>query len=94
MLRVGEVGGDVWGGTGVGEGGGKREGEGEGADGGWVVRQGDYLIADLNGVVCVPRGLAGEVVGLVGGLVERDELIRRDLEGGGEFGESCRVRRG
>ncbi|KAM0802050.1 ribonuclease E inhibitor RraA/Dimethylmenaquinone methyltransferase [Usnea florida] len=81
LLRVGGVGGEVR----VGGGGG-----GEGVR----VKGGDYLVADLNGVVCVPRGVAGEVVGLVGWLVERDELIWRDLEGGAGFAESCRVRRG
>ena len=59
-----------------------------------VVCPGDYLIGDLNGVVCLPRGLAGRAVGLLEGLVGADERVRRDLEGGRGFAESCKEHRG
>lgn len=58
-----------------------------------VVCPGDYLVGDLNGVVCVPRGLAEKAVRLLAGLVEADERIARDLAGGRPFGESSREHR-
>lgn len=58
-----------------------------------VVCPRDYLIGDLNGVVCLPRGLAGRAVGLLEGLVRADEGVRRDLERGRGFVESCAVHR-
>ncbi len=58
-----------------------------------VVCPGDYLVGDLNGVVCLPRGLAERAVALMGSQVEADERIKWDLEGGGSFGESSRVHR-
>lgn len=58
-----------------------------------VVGPGDYLIGDLNGVVCLPRGLAERAVRLVESQVLADERIKRDLEGGRGFAESCREHR-
>lgn len=53
----------------------------------------DYLIGDLNGVVCLPRGLAQRAVALMESQVEADERIKRDLKGGRGFGESSREHR-
>ncbi len=58
-----------------------------------VVHPEDYLIGDLNGVVCLPRGLAERAVALMASQVEADERIKRDLEGGRPFGESSGVHR-
>lgn len=58
-----------------------------------TVHPGDYLVADLNGVVCLPRGLARRALGLMASQVEADGRIKRDLEGGRAFGESSRVHR-
>lgn len=55
---------------------------------------GDYLIGDLNGVVCLPRGLAGKAVALMESLVVADERVKRDLEEGRPFAESAREHRG
>ena len=58
-----------------------------------TVCPGDYLIGDLNGVVCLPRGLAEKAVALMGSLVEADERVKRDLEAGRPFAESAREHR-
>ncbi|CAD6594083.1 MAG: hypothetical protein ASARMPRED_008513 [Alectoria sarmentosa] len=53
----------------------------------------DYLICDLNGVVCLPRGLAGKAVALMESQVVADERIAEDLREGRPFGESSREHR-
>ena len=58
-----------------------------------VVCPGDYLIGDLNGVVCLPKGLAEKAVMLMESQVEADKRIKRDLEGGRPFAESSREQR-
>ncbi|CAF9936241.1 hypothetical protein IMSHALPRED_010517 [Imshaugia aleurites] len=58
-----------------------------------TVCPGDYLIGDLDGVVCLPKGLAERAVGLMGSQVRADELIKRDLKEGRPFAESCREHR-
>lgn len=58
-----------------------------------VICPGDYLVGDLNGVVCLPRGLAEKAVGLMASLVVADERIKWDLEEGRGFGESSREHR-
>lgn len=58
-----------------------------------TVHPDDYLIADLNGVVCLPRALAEKALGLMESQVEADERIKGDLEGGRGFGESSREHR-
>lgn len=58
-----------------------------------VVCPGDYLIGDLNGVICLPQGLAEKAVMLMESQVEADKRIKRDLEGGRPFAESSREQR-
>ena len=58
-----------------------------------TINPGDYLIADPNGVVCLPKALAEKVIRLVPSQVEADEKLREDLEGGRAFGEASRERR-
>lgn len=53
----------------------------------------DYLIGDLNGVVCLPKGLAEKAVKLMESQVEADERIARDLVEGRPFGESSKEHR-
>ncbi|CAF9928018.1 MAG: hypothetical protein HETSPECPRED_006730 [Heterodermia speciosa] len=50
----------------------------------------DYLIADLNGVVCIPRELVEKVLALIPSQVEADERIKRDLLTGRTFVEAAR----
>ena len=52
------------------------------AIGGTVVRPGDVIVADDDGVVCVPRGLAGEVLAGCGQRTEREAAARESLRAG------------
>ena len=49
------------------------------AVGGLVVAAGDVLVGDADGVVVVPRGRVKEVVDAVGGIVEKEEALRRRI---------------
>ena len=55
-----------------------------------LVNPGDYLIGDINGVVCLPRELAAKAVKLMASQAEADERIARDLEKGRGFEEASR----
>lgn len=50
-----------------------------------TIHPGDYLIGDLNGVVCLPKGLAQKAVALMASQVEADERIARDIKQGKTF---------
>jgi regulator of RNase E activity RraA len=58
-----------------------------------TISPGDYLIGDLNGVVCLPKGLAERAVALIGSQVEADEYIARDLKLGRTFSEASKEHR-
>lgn len=49
------------------------------AVGGVVVAAGDVLVGDADGVVVVPRSRVKEVVDAVGGIVEKEEALRRRI---------------
>ena len=50
--------------------------------GGQIVRPGDAIIADDDGVVCVPRGEVGEALAAARARAAREEDTRRALAGG------------
>ena len=58
-----------------------------------TIYPGDYLIGDLNGVVCLPKGLAERAVALIASQVEADTRIARDLSMGRTFSEASREHR-
>ncbi|KAA6410812.1 MAG: hypothetical protein FRX48_05122 [Lasallia pustulata] len=58
-----------------------------------AIYPGDYLIGDLNGVVCLPKALAEKAVGLMASQVEADERIARDIKQGRSFAEASREHR-
>ena len=58
-----------------------------------TIYPGDYLIADLNGVVCLPKGLAESVVELIASQVEADQRIAEDLMSGRTFSEASKEHR-
>lgn len=58
-----------------------------------TIRPGDYLIGDLNGVVCLPKDLAEKAVALMGYQVEADGKIARDLARGRSFQEASKEHR-
>jgi regulator of RNase E activity RraA len=46
---------------------------------------GDIQVGDLNGVVCIPKELVGQVLEILPGQVAADAKIRKDLEMGEKF---------
>lgn len=58
-----------------------------------TIHPGDYLIGDLNGVVCLPKGLAEKVVELMASQVAADERIARDIKRGKSFAEASKEHR-
>jgi regulator of RNase E activity RraA len=59
-----------------------------------VIKPGDYLIGDLNGVVCLPKELAEKAINLMGSQVLADEKIAVDLDKGMSFVEASKKHRG
>ena len=58
-----------------------------------MINPGDYLVADLNGVICIPQELVEKVVALIPSQVEADERIAKDLQAGRNFVESTKEHR-
>ena len=58
-----------------------------------VINPGDYLIGDLNGVVCLPKELAERAVSLIPSQVEADERIAEDIKAGVSFAQSSKKHR-
>ncbi|CAK4031968.1 4-hydroxy-4-methyl-2-oxoglutarate aldolase [Lecanosticta acicola] len=58
-----------------------------------TINPGDILIADLNGVVCLPQDLAEEVIDLISSQVEADENMARDIKQGVTFSEASKTHR-
>ena len=58
-----------------------------------VINPDDYLIGDLNGVVCLPKDLAKKAISLMEAQVEADERIAKDLKTGMSFAESSKRHR-
>jgi regulator of RNase E activity RraA len=53
----------------------------------------DYIIGDLNGVVCIPQALAGKVISLARSQVEADDLVGKDIDNGSSFVEASQLHR-
>ncbi|KAL8923478.1 MAG: hypothetical protein Q9208_004606 [Pyrenodesmia sp. 3 TL-2023] len=58
-----------------------------------VIKPGDYLIGDVNGVVCLPKHLAEGVLALMPSQVEADERIAEDLDKGKGFEQASKEHR-
>lgn len=58
-----------------------------------VINPGDILIADLNGVVCIPQGLADKIVDLMASQAEADEKVAADIKAGKTFTEASKEHR-
>ncbi|KXT05589.1 hypothetical protein AC579_10109 [Pseudocercospora musae] len=58
-----------------------------------TIHAGDILMADLNGVVCLPRELAEQVLDLMPSQVEADEKIAADMKRGWGFSEASKKHR-
>ncbi|CAK1363991.1 unnamed protein product [Cercospora beticola] len=57
------------------------------------INPGDILIADLNGVVCLPKDLAEQALDLIASQVEADENVAKDIRNGVLVGESMKKHR-
>jgi regulator of RNase E activity RraA len=58
-----------------------------------TINPGDYLIGDLNGVVCLPKKLAEKAVALMAPQVAADEKIAADIQAGMTFTEASKKHR-
>jgi regulator of RNase E activity RraA len=58
-----------------------------------VINPGDYLIGDLNGVVCLPKNLAEKAISLIAPQVEADVKIATDVQKGSLFSEASKKHR-
>lgn len=50
-----------------------------------VVSPDDYIVGDLNGVVCIPRSLIAQVLKILPKIVMADEVVAADIDGGAGF---------
>lgn len=55
-----------------------------------LVRPGDYIIGDLNGVVHLAAELAEQAIALMGPQAEADAKIAKDLQDGIPFAEASK----
>lgn len=58
-----------------------------------IVRPSDYIVGDLNGVVCIPRSLVAQVLEILPKIVKADELVAADIDSGAGFVEATRRHR-
>lgn len=54
---------------------------------------GDYLIADVNGVVCLPSGLGDTALELMAEIKAENAKVAQDLDKGSEFLSTSRQHR-
>jgi len=57
------------------------------------ISPGDYLIADANGVVCLPQELAEQAIELIASQVEADSNISADVKKGSTFSDASKKHR-
>lgn len=53
-----------------------------------TINAGDYIIGDLNGIVCLPKALAEKAISLIPSQVEADEKIAAAIQRGRKFAEA------
>lgn len=58
-----------------------------------TIHPGDIIVGDLNGVVCIPQGLAEKVVELIPSQVEADEKVAKDIQSGRTVAEAMKEHR-
>jgi regulator of RNase E activity RraA len=68
--------------------------EGEGAFPSVTVNPGDYIIADIDGVVCVPAKLSDEVADRCGKAREIDEKVVEEINAGMSIKDALKKWRG
>ncbi|KAI4105748.1 MAG: hypothetical protein LQ339_003310 [Xanthoria mediterranea] len=60
---------------------------------GIIISPGDYLVGDIDGVLCLPQALAEQVVALMPSQVAADERIMGALKNGGSFTNASKEHR-
>jgi regulator of RNase E activity RraA len=55
-----------------------------------LIHPGDYIIADLDGVVCLPKDLAERAIGLIPSQVEADQRMAKAIKDGVTFSEASK----
>jgi regulator of RNase E activity RraA len=61
---------------------------------GTTVREGDFILGDVNGVVVIPRERAGEILAKIEELALIEDKITAELEAGASIGETFAKYRG
>lgn len=58
-----------------------------------TIHPGDILIGDINGVVCLPQGLAEQALELIQSQVDADEKVAADIHKGRMVAEALKEHR-
>jgi regulator of RNase E activity RraA len=58
-----------------------------------TVTPGDWIVGDLNGVICVPQSVASKVVELLPELGEAESKIEADIDDGVTFAVASKEHR-
>jgi regulator of RNase E activity RraA len=58
-----------------------------------IINPGDILIADINGVVCIPQSLAEKALDLIQSQVDADEKVAADIKKGRSVAEAMKEHR-
>lgn len=58
-----------------------------------IINPGDILIADINGVVCIPQSLAEKALDLIQSQVDADDKVAADIQKGRSVAEAMKEHR-
>jgi regulator of RNase E activity RraA len=58
-----------------------------------VIHPGDILVADINGVVCIPQSMAEKALNLIQSQVDADEKVAADIQKGRSVAEAMKEHR-
>lgn len=59
-----------------------------------TINPGDYIVADLNGVVCIPQKLLAQVISMIAEQVAIDEKMAVAIAAGSTFADASAKFRG
>lgn len=58
-----------------------------------VVNPGDWLVGDMNGVVCIPKDLLDKVAEMLPAAVETEGKVEALIDAGTPFAQASKIRR-
>lgn len=58
-----------------------------------MINPGDFLVGDLDGVVCIPRNLVEEVMTITEEIIQDNEKVAADVKAGMAFQEASQKHR-